>query len=189
MRVEIDSVSATVTSHEDIDGLLKVVLVPPRRGSAGLKSAFVSVRDLQAQTVAVNFEFSYRPPTPYINPVDGPVAGGTPVTITAIGWGAISTSLTSESDVIVEFGGEEATVVLVESVESSDQFSAVTVVVLAPRGSVGEAQCTIRPSTSEAGSSSKLTFLYTYFNDPYISSIGESRFVWLDGLPLNVCNH
>eukprot|EP00961_Rhodomonas_salina_P131018 1763760-Rhodomonas_salina.1 len=109
VSIEVDGVAATVQAVQDSNGLLEILFVPPLLSTATSKSSVLSALDSSSTPIYVNFHLKYVSPSPVIEPVDGPQTGGIEITVTAVGWGDMSASLTA-GDLVVTFADQQAVV-------------------------------------------------------------------------------
>ena len=81
---------------------------------------------------SISFDFEFVAPPAMINPADGVLQGGTMVTITAIGWGDISNSVSDISQLYASFGGINAEILMILDAISNASYSAVSIVATTP---------------------------------------------------------
>jgi IPT/TIG domain len=146
----VNSTTVTVTTPAGSTGAATVAVTNPGGQNASLANAFTYI----------------APPTvSSITPSSGPVAGGTGVTITGIGFLAGAT---------VTIGGTAATKVVV--------VNSTTITATTPAGSVGAATVTV----TNSGQSGSLANGFTYIGQPTVSSVSPNSGSTLGGTVVTI---
>src|ERR1019366_6300280 len=123
-------------------------------GTAGAVTVAVSNPGGQSGSLASAFTYIASPTVSSVAPNNGPVAGGTAVTITGTNFAAGAT---------VTFGGTAATSVVV--------VNSTTITATTPAGSAGAVTVTV---TNSGGQSGSLTNGFTYIAQPTVSSVSPN---------------
>jgi hypothetical protein len=155
------SVAGTVVSAKDLQqGQLSVSVLAPVSNEAvsSLPSTVQAYTTRNRTLVSVPFAFQMRVPPPTVSPSEGSLGGGTLVTISARGWGDVSSNITS---VQVEMCRVPAKVISIAEGTAGPSSSVVTVVVETPACSVvGSVKCSIWPTQRQTEVSSSFAFEY-----------------------------
>ena len=187
----------TVTGSSDSGNLLVINCLSPVVIQAN--SVVVTLTAFSKSTRATNrvsFVFSYTTPPAQIIPVDGSSAGGTYVTITAMGWGNVS-NLNDISKVYISCGLSQWNIKKILSAQTNATYSSIQV--LAQSAALANdvdtvVQCLIGSNLASVSSS----FSFTYYHLPTLTSlspisatvggytgttIGNSLVITINGFP------
>ena len=177
-RAIFGDLQGTITHTSDaIDGTLELTLLAPLAVKQA-QTVTVEIKSLGLSTVS--FDYTYASHAT-VQPVEGPVAGGTKITISAVGLTSTDT-VVERTKLQIRFGESTVAISDIESVNFDDTnaWSTLRVVLKTPAGNAGHTQCTIclMPVCKVAHLVS--TFVFTYFLQPKILKILPSK-VTLDG--------
>jgi hypothetical protein len=161
-----------VNKLQDINGLLLIEVLAPTSGVAGISDGSISAQDFDGKRKSLLFSVSFDLPEATVVPMNGPVAGGSLVTMKAFGWGATVLSISGPEDLTVNFGKTRAAIVAVlESVTQSDK-SFIRVVVRTPPAL---AAGLLVGSISNTDKTKISPFVFEYFNAPTVVSLRPNK--------------
>ena len=172
LEVFIGRRSSNITLVQDTGGMLLIEAISPTFGFAGALSGAISATDLSGQDKSASFTILFEAPVPHLEPIDGPVTGGSIITVTVYGWKEATAAVSSEADLTVTFDNQEGKVVSLLSIVSSGSNSIVRVLVRTPPAETpGLASCEIRTVNRAMVSQ----FNFEYFKQPEIMSISTQK--------------
>jgi len=110
LAIHFGANAGAVVSMSDVSGMLHIKVLAASSCTGGKVRGRMSGLDSSASMVVLYFDFTYTLPDAEIVPIDGKIAGGTMVTISAKGWGPRSATLTSASELQSSFHRSNAVV-------------------------------------------------------------------------------
>jgi len=172
LRVLFGSRPGEIKSIQDLNGLLLVEAISPVTGLAGLLTGEISATTSNGQAKSASFEILFEAPMSHVEPFDGPVTGGSLITLTVYGWGEAAAAVSVTEDLFVIFNGIYGNVVSLLDTEWLEDSSYVRVLIRTPRvENPGSFPCTIGTIDSSAVSH----FNFEYFDQPEIVSISSQK--------------
>ena len=174
--VEFGAIESTIMVRSKPLEALELDLVVPAYGKAEIVPVVIKTTS-NRMAINVSFDFEFVAPPATVNPIDGVTLGGTTVTITAIGWGDASNSLSASnlSRIYAQFGEQRVTALSILEANANRSYSAVTAVFRTPSkvdNSTGSVESKIGLSDSNTTLSS---FQWQYFAKPEISKVNPDN--------------
>lgn len=170
-----DRGEVVASSLLDMQGLLSFSVLAPASGLARSVEATVYAQATSEEgspDKMVPFDYEFSQPVPTLAPSEAQETGGTLITITALGWGEVASSISEPSDLSVTLCGEEARVLEVSEASSSSTHSRVVSVFVAPACS--SSNSLVSGQISSASGASTSSFQVSYYPSPSIPPGGMS---------------
>ena len=151
-----------VTAVTDFDDLLAIDVMAPAVDHAQRVEG--TIRAIHSgKTISLQFEYVFYAKSAHLTPGDGPVSGGSLVTITVFGWGV--NAFTEIGELFVTFGGETGEIL---AQKMSLDVSLINLVVRTPAStSAGVVDGVI----GRHDQSRRSSFTFEYFKEPTIVSL------------------
>jgi hypothetical protein len=169
IKVLFDGIAGVIVpgTLTDAGELLRLQVVPPSLTSARVARCVIQVSNRAAKEVSVGFAFAYTDVGPWLSPSEGVSTGQTLVTLTAVG----VDRLASAQDLSLMLCFQQVPqLTVIDSVSASNTLPSITVAFKTPPCAPGTSQGTL----AAADGSASVSFLFSYFTAPKISTITPS---------------